>query len=104
MEKTDFVSADNSQVLGFLKDLVMDFVSVGKWGIVVGTSAIGGPVGFIVGVAISVALDKAFEAAVDFGVEEIADLTAKPGAPEILEGSPNVFFNKKEAARGGPKG
>lgn len=104
MEKTDFVSADNSQVLGFLKDLAMNFVSVGKWGIVIGTSAIGGPVGFVVGVLISAALDAAFEAAADYAVEEIADLTAQPGAPAILEGSPNVFFNNHEAARGGPQG
>jgi uncharacterized Zn-binding protein involved in type VI secretion len=104
MEKTDFVSADDSQLLGFLKDLVMDFVSVGKAGIVGAGTALGGPIGFIAGLAISVLVDAVFEAAVDYAVEGIADLTAQPGAPEILEGSPNVFFNSKEAARGGPSG
>ncbi len=104
MQKTDYVSPDDSQVLGFLKDLLMGFVPVSKWAMVAAGTAFGGPLGFAVGIGLSIALDAAFNAAADFAVEGLADLTAKPGEPLIEEGSPNVFFNSLEAARGGEQG
>jgi uncharacterized Zn-binding protein involved in type VI secretion len=103
VRRTDYTAEDYSQILGLLGDLIKDLVPVASWTVKV-VSLGGGPVGFIVGLALSTALEMAFDAAVDYAVDGLTEYTVKDGQKEILEGSPNVFFNKLEAARGGPKG
>jgi uncharacterized Zn-binding protein involved in type VI secretion len=71
-------------------------------------AVLGGPetggLSIVLGFVASELLDKAFEVASEWAVDEVSRKFATGPDPEILEGSPNVFFNKLEAARGGPDG
>jgi uncharacterized Zn-binding protein involved in type VI secretion len=104
MRKSDYISHDASQwfnFVGFLFALrysarVVKFAV----GIVGGATGVGLIVGIAVGLAVEWIIDKAVDAAMEFA----SDATATPGEPEVKKGSPNVFINGLEAARGGPQG
>ncbi len=107
MRKTDYTKSDWSQGLGVLLSIVKQFVTFSKWGVrvaaLVGAPESGG-LSIVVGFAASELLDKAFDIASEWAIDQASRKFATGPDPEILEGSPNVFFNTLEAARGGPEG
>jgi hypothetical protein len=107
MRKTDYLKSDISQWLGVLVDILKQAVAFTKWGVRI-VAILGGPetggLSIVLGFIAAELLDKAFDIATDWAVDKIARAFAKGPIAEILEGSPNVFFNTFEAARGGPDG
>jgi uncharacterized Zn-binding protein involved in type VI secretion len=107
MRKGDFLKSDVSQWLGVLVSILKQAVAFTKWGVRI-VAILGGPetggLSIVLGFIAAELLDKAFDVAADWAVDKIARAFAKGPIPFIYEGSPNVFFNTFEAARGGADG
>ncbi|HTJ84827.1 MAG TPA: hypothetical protein VL400_24075 [Polyangiaceae bacterium] len=100
--KTDYVAPDNSKFYHFVQFLlVMKFAGkIVKWAVTIASGA-GGPLGFVAGILVGMAVEWVIDKLGDAAVEALSDLFRGAKQKEILEGSPNVFFNSLEAARGG---
>jgi len=107
VRKTDFLKSDCSQWLHVIVDLLKQAVAFTKWGVRI-VAILGGPetggLSIVLGFIAAELLDKAFDVAADWAVDKIARAFASEGFAQIFEGSPNVYFNTLEAARGGKEG
>lgn len=107
MRKTDYLKEDLSQLLGTILGILKQAVTFTKWGVrvaaILGAPESGG-LSIVVGFAATALLDEAFDIASKWAVDAISRKFAKGPISEIYEGSPNVFFNTLEAARGGEQG
>ncbi len=98
--KLDYIEHDWS-MLGKFSGMVA-WAALGYRGLKVGLLFTGLP--GVVAFAATWAVEWALATAAENVMEALGGLIKTKGVPEIAEGSPDVFINSLEAARGGPKG